>query len=107
MGLRAGIEVSVLQRNDHHHARRVTDGARRMALAGQVFGEDSLARPEAIQRSVAESDLDDARRLELCLIGVLTGRERQLDFFEMRLLIGSSVQTKESHVLAVGSSFQS
>src|SRR5579859_349617 len=54
------ISASVFERDDHHHARTVTDCSRRMTLAGQVLRENSLARSEAMQGTVAQPDLDTA-----------------------------------------------
>src|SRR6202035_4348561 len=52
---------SVFERNDHHNARPVANCSRRMTLAGQVLRKNSLTGSEAMQRTVAQTDLDTAR----------------------------------------------
>ncbi len=107
-------------------ARLVAHGSRRMALAGQVFGEDAFAGAESVYRAVAEADLDGAlqRNHELAArrvmpvhegarldaaeddaVGLLhrrllahpARRKWDLEFFEVRLPVGSRVQTMDSH----------
>src|SRR5713101_5227533 len=118
--------ASIRERNRDCDPRLVAHGPRRMALAGQVFGEDAFAGAESVYRAVAEADLDRAlqRNHELAArrvmpvhegarldaaeddaVGLLhrrlfahpARRKRDLEFFEVRLPVGSRVQTMDSH----------
>ena len=120
------LSDSVPERHNHHQPRLLADGPGRMSLAGKVFRQNHLAGPEALHGAIAQTDLNctsecnhvltarrimpidggsgshpreshAGRRLQRSLLGELSGRERQLQFFQMRLLIVTGVQTEKSH----------
>src|SRR5260370_16974109 len=118
--------TSIRARNRYGDAVLADHGSCRMALAGQDLGEDAFAGPESMYRPVAEPDLDRALQrnhvlaagcimpigerarcdsaeddaVDLLHRGLFTHRgrrERDLEFFEVRLPVGSRVQTMDSH----------
>jgi hypothetical protein len=97
-----------------------------MTLPGQVFRQNALAGSKAMQRAIAQTDLNSARqrnhvlapwcimpiderslrhsgeyhagrRLQGRLFGELSLRERHLQFFQMGLLIVTAIESKKSH----------
>src|SRR5215831_5079522 len=120
------LSASILEWDNHHQPSLVADGPSRVPLTGKIFRQNNVAGPEAMHAAIAQPDLhragernhvltagcvmpiwgrsgrhlretDAGDRLQWSLLRELSGRKRQLQAFQMRLLIVTAIQSKKTH----------